>query len=682
MKKNKLPDPGEGLALYNSKIIKTFIRLIRSKYGYLNISELLAYAGMQAHQVEDDGHWFSQSQTDRFHERLVQLTGNPDIARDAGRYNASPEGLGLMSRYVFGLAGPGKVFEAIGKIAGSLTRSAVFEAKRISATEIEIIVTPKEGVQEKPYQCENRIGYFEAIVSGFNNRAPKIEHTECMSKGGSACRYRISWRKSKAAVLRIARLGTAVSALSAWALAALSGAGAASAWLALLGLFLLFALSLLVERFQKRELDSVIDHLRSTTERFLDDAERNYNHALMVNEIGHALSATKQIDTMLEQVMDILSLRLDYDRGIILLADEEKRMLEFRAGFGYSPALFDEVREARFSLYKPQSRGVFVVCYRERKPFLINDVAAIEHDISNHSLEFMIKMGSKSFICCPILYEDQCLGVLAVDNLASKRPLVESDINLLMGIAPEIGITVNSALLTEEREIQFRSILRTLAASIDARDNLTAGHSERVTEYALAICEELHLPPELTEVIRVAAQLHDYGKIGIKDSILKKRGPLSGKEREEIKTHAVKTQDILSRINFSGAYQQVPFIAGSHHERLDGTGYPRGLKGEEIPLGARILAVADFFEAISARRHYHEPQPMDAAIEMLKNEIGHHLDDAAVHALLRALRDGKVRSPSVVAPLGLAAPPSHGMAEVAMDAVAFGASSLGPDSRN
>ncbi len=206
-----------------------------------------------------------------------------------------------------------------------------------------------------------------------------------------------------------------------------------------------------------------------------------------------------------------------------------------------------------------------------------------------------------------------------------------------MGIAPEIGITLNSAIIAGERERQFRSILKTLAASIDARDTLTAGHSERVTEYAVAICDEMELDPELTEVIRVAAQLHDYGKIGIKDSILKKSGPLSGKEREEIKTHVVKTQDILSRINFSGIYQQVPFIAGSHHERIDGTGYPRGLRGDEIPLGARILAVADFFEAISAKRHYHEPQPLEVAIAMLKSEGGHHLDEQAIQALLKAL---------------------------------------------
>ena len=216
-----------------------------------------------------------------------------------------------------------------------------------------------------------------------------------------------------------------------------------------------------------------------------------------------------------------------------------------------------------------------------------------------------------------------------------------------MGIAPEIGISVHNALLTQERERQFRSILSALAASIDARDAFTAGHSE-LSPSTDGDMRGDGPARELTEVIRVASQLHDYGKIGIKDSILKKNGPLTGKEREEIKTHVVKTQDILERISFNGVYQQVPFIAGAHHERLDGTGYPRGLKGEEIPLGARIIAVADFFEAITARRHYHEPQAVEKAVETLKGESGHHLDEKVVQALLKALHDGKVRVPAPV----------------------------------
>ncbi len=240
---------------------------------------------------------------------------------------------------------------------------------------------------------------------------------------------------------------------------------------------------------------------------------------------------------------------------------------------------------------------MFVVSFREQKPFLINDITEIETTLSPHSLDLAKKMGTKSFICCPIVYEKNSLGVLVVDNIKTKKPFRQSDISLLMGIASEIGISIHNATLIEAKERQFKSILLVLAASIDARDSLTAGHSEKVTEYALGICNELNMPKDYCEMIRVAALLHDYGKIGIKDSVLKKEGKLDIEERNEIETHTTKTRKILEQINFEGIYTEVPYIAECHHEKIDGSGYPKGIKGEDIPLGAKIIAVADFFEA-------------------------------------------------------------------------------------
>ncbi len=642
-----MTEADEGPPLYSSKITITYLKLIKSRYSYINVTELLAYAGMEPYQVEDDGHWFTQAQVDRFHDRLVAMTGNHSIAREAGRYNASPESFGIIARYVFGLGGPAKAFETISKIAANFTRSTIYEYHRLGPTHIELTISPKEGVREKPYQCENRMGFFDAIVAGFNYRLPRIEHNECSFRGAPACRYDIIWRESTAATWKRVQgifAGAAILGLGAMAVfapgsAVLDFAGAAAA--------VLLILSLVYGYYERKELGSAIDNLRSTTEKFLDNADKNYNHALMINEIGRIISKYRQTDSLLSQVIEMMRRHLDYDRGMILLASEDKSLLEFRTGYGYETSIVEVIRQTRFHLDSPDSRGAFVLCFRKRRPFLVNDVEEIEGELSPRSLDFLRKMGSKSFICCPILYEDECLGVLAVDNLRSKRPLLESDINLLMGIAPEIGISLYNAMLTEERERQFRSILRTLAASIDARDSLTAGHSERVTEYAMAICGELSLGRETTDVIRVASLLHDYGKIGIKDSILKKTGPLSGKEREEIKTHSVKTQEILERVSFNGAYRAVPFIAGAHHERLDGTGYPRGLVGDQIPMGARIIAVADFFEAITARRHYHEPLPLEEAVEMLRKEGCHHLDQEVIGALLRSLDSGKVRLPSI-----------------------------------
>ena len=110
--------------LYNSRIIDTYIKLIKKKYNYINISELLSYARIEPYQVTDEGHWFTQEQIDLFYEYLVKLTGNKDIAREAGRYSASPDTIGVMRQYVLGLVGPSKAYQLIGKYAPNFTKSA------------------------------------------------------------------------------------------------------------------------------------------------------------------------------------------------------------------------------------------------------------------------------------------------------------------------------------------------------------------------------------------------------------------------------------------------------------------------------------------------------------------------------------------------------------------------------
>jgi len=204
-----------------------------------------------------------------------------------------------------------------------------------------------------------------------------------------------------------------------------------------------------------------------------------------------------------------------------------------------------------------------------------------------------------------------------------------------MGIASVLGVSIRNAELHEQRNRQLKSILKALAASIDARDPYTAGHSEKVTEYAVGICKEMNMPSDYTEVVAVAASLHDYGKIGISDALLKKEGLLTAEEYETVKTRSVKTRKILEKIEFHGPYSLVPEIAEAHHEKLDGSGYPRGLKGHEIPIGSRIIAVADFFEAITAKRLYRDPIPVDEAFEMLRRESDVHFSREIVEAFIK-----------------------------------------------
>jgi HD-GYP domain-containing protein (c-di-GMP phosphodiesterase class II) len=622
-------------ALYSSRIIDNYIKLINKQYSFINVEELLNYAGMESYQVEDEGHWFSQNQINKFQEKLSELTNNKSIAREAGAFAASPNTLGTMRRYILGLIGPQNAYELVGKYASKFTKSATFSSKRISSNKVEIIVKPNKGVTERPFQCENRLGFFDAISTAFNYSLPEIKHPECIFEEGSVCRYSITWQKSLSAnIIRFRNYISIFFFILAIVVALNFSKFILGAYI-LLCLTIISFMNFFANKFEVEELKKAVENLSRTSEDLIEQVNINYENSLMINEIGQALSKENDLDGVLSQVLGVLEDRLDYDRGLILLANKEKTRLVSRSGFGYSvDDLSKFMMSSGFHLDKKNSKGVFINCFNQQKPFLINNIDEIKDELSERSLQFASVMGVKSFICCPIIFEKESLGVLAVDNIMTKRTLVESDINILMGIAPQVAVSIHNIKLVEGRLKQFQSILQTLVASTEARDPITAGHSEKVTEYAVGICQQLQLPVDYTDMIRVSASLHDYGKIGVDDSILKKPGKLNDEEYEHIKTHALKTQKILQQVNFEGVYKEVPEIAASHHEKLDGTGYPKGLTGDEIPFGGKIIAVADVFEALTSRRHYRDPMPGNEALDHLVNNIDIHFEKSCVEAFI------------------------------------------------
>lgn len=620
--------------LYNSRIIDTYIKLIKHKYSFVNVNELIRYAGMEPYQVADQGHWFTQKQINLFYEKALKETGNPFIAREAGQYAASPDAIGMMRQYVLGLVGPASVYELIGKTTEKFVRSSSYKSKKISPHKIEVTVTPYPNVKEESFQCQNRTGFLEAILLVFNSKTPKIEHPECLFKGDNCCRYTISWEMQPSAIWKRVRNITAAVFLLITLILLLVDFNYLQGLMLPASVFLLLIM-LAAENAEKREYRSSTHNLKESSDQLASQIETNYNITRITNEIGQTIANLTNREDVLSQTITIFKKRLDYDRGLILLANNDRSLLKFAGGFGYHDRQLEYIQKAAFHLDNSSSKGVFIVSYKDKKPFLINDIKEIGNNLSRRSLAFAHQMGTQSFICCPIICDGESIGVLAVDNLRSKRPLVQSDLSLLMGIASVIGISISNANLLEARQRQFGSILQVLAASIDARDPLTAGHSEKVTDYALEICEELNLSSNYREMIRVASLLHDYGKIGVPDAILKKPGRLTQEEYEKVKTHAEKTQKILEQVNFEGIFSQVPEIAGAHHEKIDGSGYPNGLKGEEIPLGARIIAVADFFEAVTAKRHYRDPLPISYAFRLLEKGRGVHFDEKIVDAFVR-----------------------------------------------
>jgi HD-GYP domain-containing protein (c-di-GMP phosphodiesterase class II)/Tfp pilus assembly protein PilZ len=627
--------------LYNSRVTNLYLTVLRERYPQVSINDILDYAGMESYETCDEGHWFTQEQVDRFYEKIVQLTGNETIAREAGRMAGSPGAIGIMRQYTLGMLGPARAFQAINRASKHFTLSSEYRSLSLKSNQVELTVTPYAGVKEKPFQCENRMGFFEALIGGFKLGHPKIEHPECLFTGGTCCRYIITWKDTLASQLGKIRDG--VIAASSLGLVALLFTAPETALRVGLPLALLSstAAALAAEIARRREMGRAMANLWDSSERLTEQINANSRNLQLAQELGQALANKKSVEDVLRSVVKVMEKRLDFDCGAILLADPTKTCLEIRGAFGYTTQQLGDLTATVFRLDNPNSQGPFVQAFHQKKPYMISNVKEIEGKVTPKSRKFIECLGILSFLCCPIIVENESLGVLAVTNQTSKRPLVKRDVSLLQGVAPVIGVALQNASLVEEGQLAFEKTLKILADSIDARDFLTAGHSDVVSEYAAGITEEMGLGDEYVQMIRISALLHDYGKIGVPDSILKKNGHLTKEERAIINTHPAKTREILSQVPFRGIQTQIPEITGSHHERWDGKGYPAGLKGEDIHLGARILAVADFFEAITAKRHYREPMTLDTALCLLQEESGRHFDPAVVNAFVRYLHSRK-----------------------------------------
>jgi HD-GYP domain-containing protein (c-di-GMP phosphodiesterase class II) len=213
----------------------------------------------------------------------------------------------------------------------------------------------------------------------------------------------------------------------------------------------------------------------------------------------------------------------------------------------------------------------------------------------------------------------------------------------------------------DENRALFMGSIQMLAGAVDEKDPYTRGHSDRVTRYSLLIAKEMNLPATFLETLQVSAQLHDVGKIGIEDHILKKPGALTEEEFEVMKTHTTKGANILRPV--TQLAEMLPGIE-LHHEALDGRGYPYGLQGDQIPLLARVIAVADTFDALTTNRPYQKAHTPDQAFQIIKNLAGKRLDPACVAALLAVYERGDIKIQRFTIKRPVLAPPLQPVAVV------------------
>jgi len=357
-------------------------------------------------------------------------------------------------------------------------------------------------------------------------------------------------------------------------------------------------------------------------EHFETDIEHSTQKPLTaLLNVARTLAAETSLEHLLKTVAEEIRKVLNADRCTVFLLDKSKNELVSKIALGMG------TQELRF----PADKGL--AGYVAQNGEIINIKDAYSDNRFNQEVDKETGYKTNTILCMPIWnMKHEILGVFQVLN-KENGVFSKEDEEVLIAIGSSAGIAIENARLFESQQTMinqqkefFKNFVDTLAASIDARDKITAGHSNRVRMYSELICDVAGVDEKTKANIVHAAVLHDIGKIGIKDSVLQKDGKLTDEEYKHIQEHVKITYDILNRVYISDEFKEVADIASSHHEKYDGTGYFRKLKGNEIPLGGRILAVSDVFDAITSKRHYRDKMPIKNALDIIKSGAWKHFD--------------------------------------------------------
>lgn len=355
-------------------------------------------------------------------------------------------------------------------------------------------------------------------------------------------------------------------------------------------------------------------------------------------KIGRSITALTDINVLMKLIAEETKIAIQADRCTVFLYDKEKNEIWSKVALGMNS------EEIRF----PADKGL--AGYVVKTGETVNIADAYNDERFNKDVDSKTGYKTKTVLCMPIKNNNkEIMGAFQVLNKLDGV-FTKGDEDLLDAIGGSASIALENAQLFEqqkklykEQKQLFESFIDTLATSIDARDKITAGHSTRVKLYSMLIADKLQMDEKNKELIEKAATLHDIGKIGIRDSVLQKEGKLTDEEYKHIQEHVQITHNILEKIHMSDDFKLITEIACSHHEKYDGTGYYRKLKGEEIPYGGRILAVSDVFDAITSKRHYREKMPIENAISILINDSDKHFDKNIVDTFLNISLDKIVK---------------------------------------
>jgi HD-GYP domain-containing protein (c-di-GMP phosphodiesterase class II) len=379
---------------------------------------------------------------------------------------------------------------------------------------------------------------------------------------------------------------------------------------------------------EKNELNVLAEAFKIITKK-MEDNMRNLELAKrtlhsVLTKVGQGMSTMDNIDSFLELIIETVTEAVNGKVGTILLTEKGGHDLLVKVTFGHKLAPTEEVR---ISIEKGTAIHTVMTT---RKPVIL---ARAGNDIIEG--EESTPLFNAPMIVAPMIANDRVLGVICVSGHKDEGRFEEDETGLLFNLATQTAIAVENAELNKDIEKTYFETITALAMAIDAKDKFSRGHLNRVSDLCTKMGKKLGLEEEDIRTLRAAARLHDIGKIGIPDEVLQKEGKLTEEERQLMIRHTEIGESIIKPIR---SLQHLCDPIRHHHEKLDGTGYPDGLKGNEISPLVRILSIADIFDALTTDRPYRKKYSKDAAIKMMR-EMKTEIDQDLVEAFIEILEE-------------------------------------------
>ena len=343
--------------------------------------------------------------------------------------------------------------------------------------------------------------------------------------------------------------------------------------------------------------------------------------------VGRAINSSLSLKRVLEEVMDTLIELMRAERGFLMLRESNGELsVRLARGIAHINLQEESLKVSQTIVRKVVDSGEPVLTTNAQ------DDPRFERQLSVAAFQL------RSILCAPLKIKNELIGVIYVDNRARSGIFQEHDLGLIRAFADQAAVAIDNAQLFENlqasnRELQeaYQATLEGWVQALDMRDKETEGHTQRVTILTERLARTMGVVGvDLLNLTR-GALLHDIGKMAIPDGILLKPGKLTDEERMLIQKHPVYAYDMLKRIDFLLPAIDIPYC---HHEKWDGSGYPRGLKREEIPFAARIFPVIDVWDALISDRPYRKGIPKDEVREHIKTDSGKHFDPQVVEAFL------------------------------------------------